>query len=305
MTAEMYRSYFREYENDPDLYMPGQEYVRYEYSSDNPFLHQLFEYDRLVTLIKEPPANQGTFEDFVERLYTVALGRASEAEGKAFWVDQVVNKGLTGADCARFFLLEAPEFMNRNLPDDQFVETLYQTFFGRASEADGKAYWLGRLASGSPKADLVNDFIESVEWCNICAAYGVKSGAIYHKATIASENARRFANRLYVFCLGREAEADGLAYWSLALTNLDATGFQAAQLFFESEEFMGLQVSNAEFMTRLYTTFMGRAPEVDGYEYWLKQLAAGTSRRDVLRAFAACPEFQKICNRYGIERGDI
>ena len=34
MTDEMYRLFFREYENDPDLYMPGQEYVHYEYSEE-------------------------------------------------------------------------------------------------------------------------------------------------------------------------------------------------------------------------------------------------------------------------------
>ena len=34
MTDEMYRLFFREYENDPDLYMPGQEYVHYEYSDE-------------------------------------------------------------------------------------------------------------------------------------------------------------------------------------------------------------------------------------------------------------------------------
>ena len=34
MTAEIYRSYFMEYENDPDLYLPGQEYVHYEYSEE-------------------------------------------------------------------------------------------------------------------------------------------------------------------------------------------------------------------------------------------------------------------------------
>ncbi|MBP5491906.1 MAG: DUF4214 domain-containing protein, partial [Clostridiales bacterium] len=73
------------------------------------------------------PAKDPSFEDFVERLYTVALGRASEAEGKAFWVDQVVNKGFTGADCARFFLLDAPEFLGRGLSDDEFVEILYLT----------------------------------------------------------------------------------------------------------------------------------------------------------------------------------
>lgn len=34
MTDEMYRLYFRDYENDPDLYMPGQEYVNYEYNEE-------------------------------------------------------------------------------------------------------------------------------------------------------------------------------------------------------------------------------------------------------------------------------
>ena len=34
MTEEMYRSYFAGYENDPDLYLPGQAYVRYEYSEE-------------------------------------------------------------------------------------------------------------------------------------------------------------------------------------------------------------------------------------------------------------------------------
>ena len=34
MTDEMYRSFFREYENDPDLLLPGQAYVRYEYSEE-------------------------------------------------------------------------------------------------------------------------------------------------------------------------------------------------------------------------------------------------------------------------------
>jgi len=34
MTDEMYHSFFREYENDPDLCMPGQDYVRYEYCEE-------------------------------------------------------------------------------------------------------------------------------------------------------------------------------------------------------------------------------------------------------------------------------
>lgn len=34
MTDEMYRSYAREYENDPDLYLPGQIYTHYVYSEE-------------------------------------------------------------------------------------------------------------------------------------------------------------------------------------------------------------------------------------------------------------------------------
>ena len=34
MTAEMYRLFFLEFENDSDVYLPGQKYVRYEYSEE-------------------------------------------------------------------------------------------------------------------------------------------------------------------------------------------------------------------------------------------------------------------------------
>ena len=34
MTAEMYRTFFSEYENDPDLCLPNQQCVRYEYSEE-------------------------------------------------------------------------------------------------------------------------------------------------------------------------------------------------------------------------------------------------------------------------------
>ncbi|MBP5491231.1 MAG: DUF4214 domain-containing protein [Clostridiales bacterium] len=279
----------------------GMEYYSHAIINEEESL--LLVYDIFTILHTE--ATEPSFGDFVERLYTVALGRASEAEGKAYWMEQVGKKGLTGADCARFFLLDSPEFMNRNLPDDEFVETLYKTFFGRASEADGKAYWLGRLASGSTKAELVNDFIESTEWCDICATYGVKSGAVYHQSTKPSNNAVRFAARLYTKCLNRFPDYSGLDYWSMSLTNLEATGYQAASSFFTLPEFVGLKTTNEEYLTRLYRTFMGREPETEGFNYWLGLLNGGMDRNEAMKAFAGCPEFQEICNRYGIERGEI
>ena len=263
-----------------------------------------------VTFKVKSSSSDPSFEEFVERLYTVALDRPSEPEGKAFWVDQVVNKGFTGADCARFFMLGAPEFLNRNLTDDEFVEVLYKTYFNRESEPEGKAYWLGRLAEGTERAVLVEEFIESTEWCDVCAYYGVKSGALYHKATKPSKNALRFASRLYICCLGRAPEEDGLAYWALALTNLDATGYQAASLFFTSPEFIGLGLSDDVFVERLYRTFMGREPDEPGSAYWITFLRSGNfsgkdPRVETMKTFAGCPEFETICNAYGMIRGAI
>ena len=297
------------YQNYPPVYYAEGGYMVCAKEENWQELGALLAYDVGVNIhVEKPspaPVKDPSFEDFVERLYTVALGRASEPEGKAFWVEQVVKNGFTGADCARFFMLGAPEFLGRNLTDDEFVEVLYKTYFDRDSEPDGKAYWLSRLASGTERAVLVEEFIESVEWCNVCATYGVKSGALYHKATIPSKNAVKFATRLYTCCLGRDPEEEGLQYWALALTNLDATGYQAASLFFTLPEFVGLKTTNEEYLTRLYTTFLGREPETDGFNYWLGLLNGGTDRNDVMKAFAGCPEFQEICNQYGIVRGEI
>ena len=253
------------------------------------------------------PSDDVTFEDFVERLYTVALNRASEPEGKNFWVKQVVEEGKTGADCARYFLLDAPEFMNRKLSIEDFVETLYKTFFDRASDAAGKKGWVDAIRSGKKtRTVVVNDFIESTEWCDVCATYGVKSGAKYHKATKASKNAINFATRLYTCCLKRDAEEGGLKYWSLALTNLEKTGAQAAQFFFEGEEFVGLKTSNSEYINRLYTTFMDREPSDTEVDFWVGEIAAGRqTRKSILAFFAQSKEFTGICKKYGIDRGEI
>ena len=253
------------------------------------------------------PSDDATFEEFVERLYTVALNRKSDAEGKKFWIDQVVNQGKTGADCARFFLLDAPEFMQRNLSVEDFVETLYKTFFDRESDEGGKKGWVEAIKTGAKtRAEVVNDFIESTEWCNVCATYGVKSGAQWHKATKASKNATNFATRLYTCCLKRDAEQGGLEYWSLALTNLEKTGAQAAQFFFESEEFTGFNTTLNDYLNRLYTTFMDRQPAASEIEYWVGEVKAGRqNRHSILAFFAQSPEFSEICKKYGIKRGQI
>ena len=245
----------------------------------------------------------GNFEDFVERLYVVALGRASEEEGKAHWCKVVGNGSYSGADCARFFLT-SPEFNGRNLNDEEYLKVLYKTFFDRdaAEDPEGFNFWLGKIGEWG-RARVLEGFIDSTEWCNICADYGVRSGAMTAKATKASKNATAFATRLYTECLGREPEESGLNYWSLSLTNQERTGTQAAKEFFYSPEFKDKNLGDEEYVNRLYKTFMGREPETDGKAHWLNQLSSGAMNRDqVFDFFSTCEEFTGICNSYAIAR---
>ena len=242
------------------------------------------------------------FAGFVERLYKVALGRDSEKEGKDFWCENVSNGNLTGADCARYFLC-SDEFAARGLSKEEFVEVLYLTFFDRDpyEDPEGFSFWLQSLDTIG-RDQVIDGFINSTEWCNVCASYGVRSGAVSAKATVASDNAVKFATRLYTECLGREPEEDGLNYWSLGLTNLELTGTRAAREFFYCPEFTGFNPDDRDYVTRLYKTFMGREPEDDGLSYWLQELENGMTRDQVFDFFSGCTEFTDICKEYGILR---
>ena len=254
---------------------------------------------------KPNPVKDPSFEDFIERMYVVALNRESEPEGKAFWMDKVKNEGFTGGRVAIGFLIEAPEFLNRNLSDSDFVDVLYKTFFDRSADESGKAFWMGHLASDMTREQVVRGFIDSIEWCNLCAYYNVKSGAPNAKAEKASSNALKFATRLYTECLGREPDEDGLLFWALRLTNLESSGYEAAKGFFESKEFTNKNVDDETYVKLLYRTFMGRDFDQSGLEFWLGHLSTDMTRLQVLQGFAQSQEFTNICNEYGIDRGTI
>ena len=65
------------------------------------------------------------------------------------------------------------EFTKRNLSDADYVETLYETFLGRASDAAGKADWVGQLDAGKSRDEVMKGFAYSKEFREIMSAYGL------------------------------------------------------------------------------------------------------------------------------------
>ncbi|HEX7132007.1 MAG TPA: DUF4214 domain-containing protein, partial [Iamia sp.] len=99
----------------------------------------------------------------VDRLYRAAFGREAETGGLRYWVGRR-DDGMTLTSMARQFS-GTPEFRQAYdaLDDTAFVTAIYRNILGRDPEASGRDYWVGRLAGGMPRHQLLASFSESAE----------------------------------------------------------------------------------------------------------------------------------------------
>jgi hypothetical protein len=108
-------------------------------------------------------------EDALSLLYDAAFNRSADEEGLGHWISQLARSDISLEDVANYFI-ESAEFQNiygENVSNDDFIEALYENTLDRASDASGKANWLGQLASGMARSELLTAFSESQEHANI------------------------------------------------------------------------------------------------------------------------------------------
>ena len=126
---------------------------------------------------------------YVERMYKICLGRIGDKDGQKNWVEKLIKKEISGSECARSFIF-SKEYTNLGLSDAEFVENLYLAMFGRPSDADGKNNWLYGLKNGMTRDEVFAGFANSVEFDNICKAYGIDRGTYTatNKGTFDKDN---------------------------------------------------------------------------------------------------------------------
>lgn len=222
-------------------------------------------------------------KNFVSRLYTVALGRDAEEGGLNDWTNRLLTKQENAAQVARGFFF-SDEFKNRNYSDEEFVELLYQTMFGRAGDEGGTQYWLTCLENGVSREYVYHGFAESQEFSELCSNYGLDRGSVtLSQYRDRNADATGFIARLYTKMLGRKFDEDGLEYWCKAyLTGEKSIEVIASDGFLHSEELKNMNLSNEEFVTRMYETFLNREPEEAGLNDWVGRLERGEETRDSL-----------------------
>lgn len=137
----------------------------------------------------------------------------------------------------------------------------------------------------------------SQEWADTCADYGIRSGGdIKPKGVIKpTELTYAFVERMYTTAMGRGYDQKGRQYWASKLANFEVTGEDVGASFFLSEEMEDYNLSDAEFLNRLYATFMDRESDKNGTDYWLGILRSGKTRSDVVYGFTRSEEFTDKC----------
>ncbi|MGZ8357353.1 MAG: Ig-like domain-containing protein [Telluria sp.] len=152
-----------------------------------------------------------------------------------------------------------------------FVEQLYLSFFGRAADAAGRAYWSQALDAGvMSAAEMTRLFLDSAEF-----AAAVEPVA-----------------RLYYSAFDRIPDAAGLGFW-LHSARAGMPLQALADAFAATPEFADLYgaARNPEFIDLIYQNALGRAPDAAGKAHWVEQLASGAvSRAGVLANLASSPE---------------
>lgn len=101
------------------------------------------------------------------------------------------------------------------------------------------------------------------------------------------------AYRIYQAAFDRKPDNSGLKYW---ISQIDGGSSleNVANAFIGSQEFQykyGNNLSNGEFVTKIYNNVLHRNPDQGGYDYWLSQINSGSmTKAAVLAGFAESAE---------------
>lgn len=111
--------------------------------------------------------------DFIKRMYEVVLDRDPEYDGYVFWGERICKHQSKGADMAQSFVF-SDEYLNKKTTDEEYIKMLYRAILGREAEDDGFEFWMEHLSKDMTRQQVLDGFVASDEYSNICAHYGIE-----------------------------------------------------------------------------------------------------------------------------------
>ena len=146
----------------------------------------------------EAMATSAEFEGVVAplvRLYFAFFDRPPDYDGLTYWTSRI-RDGVTLEQVAQQFVLSSEfQLTYGSLSDDDYTSLVYGNVLDRPADAQGQQYWVGLLATGLERGELMVAFSDSAEY-----------------RTVIGPKVQ--ATMLYVGMLRRSPENQGLAYWA-------------------------------------------------------------------------------------------
>ncbi|MCR5720301.1 MAG: DUF4214 domain-containing protein [Lachnospiraceae bacterium] len=110
---------------------------------------------------------------FIARMYTVALNREFDRDGIDFWCSEIYKNPKRLMDVCTGGFFDSPEFINRNLDDEEYIKVLYRTFFGREYDLPGLQFWYGELRNGKTRVYVRTAFAYTTEFEKVKKSFGL------------------------------------------------------------------------------------------------------------------------------------
>ena len=250
-------------------------------------------------------AEETGIRGYVERLYSIVLGRQPDPNGIDYWENRMKN-GTTAADCAAGFF-NSDEFRSKQLSDEEYVLVLYRAILGREADPTGLEGWTSSLKDGYPRARVLQGFISSDEFKGICSRYGVTPGN-YNLTDLLDIHyvEAQFVKRAYSLILGRTADETGLRDWVGKISSGKISASQMVRGFILSDEYRGKNTTSDEYVEMLYNVILSRTSDPTGKQGWVELIDRKHVTRDyVLKGFVDSDEFSSLCAKYGVNKGTI
>ncbi|HUC35853.1 MAG TPA: DUF4214 domain-containing protein [Acidimicrobiales bacterium] len=157
-----------------------------------------------------------------------------------------------------------------------FLCAAYEDLLGRAPDPTGSSTFSSALSSGTSRAQVAYDIATSTEYRN------------------------GFVNGLYEAYLGRAVDPTGQSTWVGQLAHGASDASVLIAILASPEFYSDAGGTASGFVTALYYSLLGRAPDSGGLSSWVSQLNSGTSRATVATGFVISNEFLSslIANQY-------
>jgi N-acetylmuramoyl-L-alanine amidase len=253
---------------------------------------------------------------FVSSLYTYILGQKQpDKQSVTDWTTKLKAKTVSAGEVISN-LLAKQEYKDRKLNNSDFIVAMYKAFFDLEPSAEYLAKRLAQLNGDLTRAELLDIYVTSTKFKNVCDELGIKIGSITYddgsggngddqdEATIKIS---AFVSSLYTYILGqKQPDKQSVTDWTTKLKAKTVSAGEVISNLLAKQEYKDRKLNNSDFIVAMYKAFFNIEPTASNLADRLKQLDSGDlTRADLLDIYVTSTKFKNVCDELGIKIGSI